>query len=231
MPRAWIAVALCSCMLPVTVEAQFKSKLRSTSVSPEPVRRSEPPEPPATLSPFQPVGGTPFLMAKVTVPVAHSKISPVAASSVTKIEGGLRNAVLFDLRDDTTKSLLPDNQTLIVKLETFPETPQARDSARWHVVEFVTEDTNDDGIVSSDDASALGIAEAGGERFAEVIPHLGEVFAKQMVDDETLLIIHGSQAQQVAARIHLPTRKIRSTKPLTNYGTKDRSAASRSSLK
>lgn len=226
--------------------AQFKSKIRPSSVTAEPVREEKPVAQPATLSPFHLIPGTPFLLARVSVdPSKFSKSSSVrltaASSSATKTDAGLRNLVFFDLRDDKSTSLFPDNNALILSLETLPDGTNPDRSARktkpvellagqddsskpsiirWHAVEYVTRDTNDDGLISAQDVNALGIADAGGERFVEVIPHLRDVFARQMIDDETLLIIHGSQAEQTAVRIHLPTRRILSAKTLPNCGTR-----------
>lgn len=246
MNRSAMLTLLVTAMLSDITFGQSKLKPRSSLVVSESVRKEKPVPPPATLSPFHQISGTPFLMAKISVDIDKSASFPKnSASHGVRIHGGLRNVVFFDLRDDTSHALFPDHETLILSMVTLPEAKsierglrkteglellaggdeQSGESpgtpaARWQLVEYASRDTNGDGSISAKDANALGIADAGGNSFVEVIPQLGDVFARQMVDEDTLLLIHGSQAKQSAIRIHLPSRKIRSTKVLPNFGTR-----------
>ena len=256
MIRSLILTVMLLTACPGVLVSQGRSKFRGSSPVAKPLVENLPEAAPCTLSPFQAISGTPFLLAKVTgeqtisskpVSVRQSAKNSIGSSAISKqTASGMRNAVFFDMRDDTTTSLFPNNDTLILSLQSLTDhltihhgVPKTRESLeltsateiapfespapgviRWHLVEYVNRDTNEDGVVSARDDNTLGIVDAGGQRFVEVIPQLGDVFAKDMVDAETLLVIHGTQVKQIAVRIHLPTRKIRSAKVLPNFGTR-----------
>ncbi|MBC7817317.1 MAG: hypothetical protein IAG10_10550 [Planctomycetaceae bacterium] len=225
--------------------SKFGSRPASTRLNPE----VKPPQPDLRLSSFHAVAGTPFLMAKITnygqrdEPFSKS----VSSGSWKGSTGAGANYVFFDTTSDTATTLLPNNDALIVSMDSLTDemglnfsnhspirkveqtsAVQTADvnrsssaTVRWHMVELVKADTDNDGELTSKDRRSLGIADANGFGFAEVIPNLGEVFSQTMVDRETLLVIHGSQARQVAVRIDLASRKVLSSKPLPNFGTSD----------
>lgn len=191
------------------------------------------------LSEFKAVTGTPFLVAALVRPDVPK--GPLSAS-MSSYQSRIVNYVFFDLASDTAITLLPNNKSLIVSLEGLPndsgKTRSDRDPlylpeaqppdvekaqpVRWHAVEYVASDTDADGELTAQDGHSWGIADASGQGFVEVISNLGEVFSRTMVDPETLHIIHGSQASQVAVRVHLPSRKVTSAKPLPNFTTPGR---------
>jgi hypothetical protein len=199
-----------------------------------------------TLSTFDSVAGTSFLMASITNHGHPDEKFAKSLSSPSWKANTVANYVFFDTKNDATTTLLPNNDALIVSRDSLPDemgknvserapicnveqtsaiqTAHANCNStatvRWHLVELVKADTDNDGELTSKDRHSLGVADANGLGFAEVIPNLGKVFSRTMVDSETLLVIHGSQAKQVAVRIDLAARKVLSSKPLPNFGTR-----------
>jgi hypothetical protein len=191
-------------------------------------------EPKLKMSDFRGLPSTPYLIAKIQ----HDDDSKGSFSKVSSGPGGVVNYIFFDTTNDTATTLMPDNNRLIISFDSFSDSPVETESmlaktsveqasvatrnayrGHWHVVEYVSVDTDRDGELTSKDRHALGIADAGGKGFTEVVANLGETFWKK-VDGNTLLLIHGSQAKQVAVRIDLQDRKIISSKVLPNFGTR-----------
>lgn len=198
------------------------------------------------LSRFQSVGGTSVLMASLTNLGDRSESSTKFSSPSSGSSSFVANYVFFDTTTDSAEAMFPNNEARIIALTPLSETAileeggdgdrpyrtielvSARDrsntepihSVRWFAVEFVADDTNGDGNLTTQDRHRLAIADAAGRGLAEVIPNLGEVFARKMIDGDTLLIIHGSQDQPIAIRIDLPKRKVISAKPLPDFGAR-----------
>lgn len=230
-----------------TAFGQGFSKFGSRPAANRPSQEAKPPQPDLKLSSFHSVAGTPYLMASITNH-GHGDEKFTNSLSSSSWKGGrsaVANYVFFDTTSDAATTLLPNNDALIVSMDSLTdemgrnfsdrapmrnveqtsavETAHASRSStatvRWHMVELVKADTDNDGELTSKDRHSLGIADANGFGFAEVISNLGQTFSQTMVDRETLLVIHGSQAKQVAVRIDLASRKVISSKPLPNFGT------------
>ena len=228
-----------------TAFGQGLSKFGSRPAANRPSQEAKPPQPDLKLSSFHSVAGTPFLMATITNYGHRDESFSKSLSSLSSKASTVTNYVFFDTTSDAATTLLPNNDALIVSMDSLTDemgrnfsdrapirkveqtsAVQAADANRsstarvhWHMVELVKADTDNDGELTSKDRHSLGIADANGLGFAEVIPNLGQVFSQTMVDRETLLVIHGSQAKQVAVRIDLASRKVISSKPLPNFGT------------
>lgn len=226
-----------------TAYGQSLSKFRSSTVTNRSQAEAKKSTPELRLSHFRSVTGTSFLVASLGRPDEGS-----FSKSVSARPPGTVNYVFFDLSDDTATTLLPTNESLILSLDALPnesghfnqnrESPReleftaavelrpervaTQHAVRWHSVEYVTADTDADGELTARDRRSLGISDAGGRGFVEVIPNLGQVFSQTMIDSETLHIIHGSQAKQIAVRINLPSRKVTSSNPLPNFGTQNK---------
>ena len=187
--------------------------------------RSQPadnrPQPELKLSEFRSVGNTPFLVASMSHRESRNASSKFTSSSTVNSAkwGTTANYVFFDTTNDTAVTLLPNNDSLIISLDECrePANPSSASISRksiefaaaeraspvhdsphiiGHVVELVVRDTDGDGEVTAKDRHSLGIADACGRDFAEVIPNLGDIFVKKVLDANTLLVIHGSQAKQ-----------------------------------
>jgi hypothetical protein len=231
-----IVIVLCGTQ---TVFGQSISKFRSPPAANRPQPEVKIAQPELKLSGFHSITGTSFLLASL---IRHGDEKGSFSKSHSS---STANYVFFNLADDCATTLLPNNDALIISLdpltgETGRQTQSretrrdveltsaveptsvsrtSRETVRWHMVELVTADSDGDGQLTSSDRHSLGIADAGGQGFAEVIPNLGQVFSRTLVDSETLHIIHGSQTKQVAVRIELRSRKVVSSKPLPNFGT------------
>jgi hypothetical protein len=237
MWKSFAVVMLLACAQ--TALGQGFSKMRSQPAA-RPAAANAPDSPSYRTSRFQPVAGTRFLYATVGLGEASSKFSV----SSSKPGGYPVNYVFFDTTTDTATSLLPHNDALILDVDSYSgatipadrtETPghlielastanhppaSVKEAVRWHIVCYVPADSDGDGEVTTRDRQVLAVADAGGHGFKEVLTPLGEVFAQEMLDADTLLVIHGSQARQVSVRIDLPHRKILSATPLPNFGTR-----------
>lgn len=214
---------------------QFSSKAK-----PQPTETRQQPQ--LQLSEFRSVGNTPYLVASITLRESRESSSKFGSSSPVSSSrwNSKVNYVFFDTQNDSAVALLPTNNALIISREECSESITSEDDLKpavelasakqppsnrstptvvWNLVEYVAKDTDGDGEITTKDRHALGVADAGGRGFVEVIPNLGGIFSKKMLDANTLLVIHGSQDKQVAVRVDLSQRKIVSSKPLPNFGT------------
>jgi len=195
------------------------------------------------LSHFQSVDGTSYLMASL-INLGERSDSPSKFSSVSSGPSRfVANYVFFDTTTDTAEAMFPNNEARVISIIPLSETAILQESGdreraielvsarertatdalqrvRWHAVEFIADDTDGDGELTAQDRHRLAIADAGGRGLAEVIPNLGEVFSRKMIDPDTFLVIHGSQEKQIAVRIDLPKRKVISAKPLPDFGAR-----------
>ena len=163
-----------------------------------------------------------------------------ASSSSSKF---VANYVFFDTTTDTAEAMFPKNDVRIISLIPLADAAILQESGdrdrtielvsarerpsteaplriRWHAVEYVADDTDGDGELTEFDRHRLAITDAAGRGLVEVIPSLGEVFSRKMIDSDTLLVIHGSQEKQIAVRVDLSKRKIISAKPLPDFGAR-----------
>lgn len=182
-------------------------------------------------------------MASLTNLGERSDSSTKFSSPSSGSSSFVANYVFFDTTTDSAEAMFPNNEARIVSLTPLSETAVLQEGGdrertielvsvreraaaesfhrvRWHAVEFVADDTDGDGNLTMQDRHRLAIADAGGRGLTEVIPNLGEVFSRRMIDADTLLVIHGSQEKQIAVRLDLPKRKIISAKPLPDFGAR-----------
>lgn len=237
-----MAVAMCGSQ---AAFGQSLSKFGSRPAANRPNQEAKLPQPDLKLSSFNSVAGTPFLMATITNHGHGDEKFTKSLSSSSFRASTVANYVFFNTTSDAATTLLPNNDALIISMDALTDemgrnfsdrapmhnmeqtsavqTAHASRSStatvRWHMVELVKADTDNDGELTSKDRHSFGIADANGLGFAEVIPNLGQVFSQTMVDHQTLLVIHGSQTKQIAVRIDLTGRKVISSKPLPNFGT------------
>jgi hypothetical protein len=234
MLREALMALLAVTLVTGTAAAQVGQRIRIASVPGRSTVDGIPANTRLHLSAFRPVAGTPALMASISEGEAGSRPSSVSAWPRPTV----RNYVFCDLSSDELHAILPDNRSLVVsvrtlttagkKFSTVSEVESSSESAEalpkepssqqvlWHLFEVVTADTNGDGQLTGKDRRALGVTDAFGRDYAVVVPSLDDVFAETLLDPQTLHLIHGSQAKQVAVRINLPQRQITSTKPLAN---------------
>lgn len=242
-------MAACCLVTPVFGQSKFKPRLSSTaSETPRDEQPSDTPAKLGDFAPVPGTSYLMARISADGEKLSKSSIRLTGTSSATHFAGGIHNLVFFDLKDDSTKALFPDAQRLITAHTMLPQGPIPEKTRRkahpsieimptedqaaaesgpakpvpvqWHVIEYVHRDTNGDGVINRHDTGTLAVADAGGHRCIDLISPLGEVFVKHLADEETLLVIHGSQARQSAVRIHLPTRKITSSTTLPNFGTR-----------
>lgn len=127
----------------------------------------------------------------------------------------IRNILFLSGEDKATQWLFKDHKNLIIGVAKLQEDSHQENSdnskqqpTRALYFEFVTEDTNKDGVLSSEDNSRIGISKPDGSNFVVILSNLSRVLAYEMSDKENLSVVYQQDRSVKHARISLVTMKI-----------------------
>ena len=171
------------------------------------------PEEKRVLGYFRQVEGTSYLMAPV--------------SSRSKGEYGYEsdkdahNYVFFNTANESTLTLLPNNDHLFVATVGLPEKREGNKEAppvQWFLYGLVKSDTDGDKELTYKDRRSLAVSDAGGGGFKEVITDVEHVYGQTLGDANTLFVIYRKDSKKYVTRINLPSREVTSTKELPTFG-------------
>lgn len=184
------------------------------SRKPEPPVTKARPEAKRVLGYFNPVAGTSYLMAP---------INSTTGGSSYKYDGDreAHNYVFFNTADESTLTLLPNNDHLFVATVSLPERHDGDKEAppvKWFLYSLVTSDTDGDKELTYKDRRTLCVSDAGGVGFKELLTDVEQVYGQTLHDADTLLIIYRKGAKTYVTRINLPNRQVVSTKELPSFG-------------
>lgn len=176
------------------------------------------------LDAFEPVPGTPFLVAPIVNMRDRSGAGLSGSFSSSSYSGGgpiIRNYVFLNPAGETFQRLLPSNDWRILTRTGFPEqhrSATAPDPTAWFVYHIVKTDTNGDGQVTYGDTLTIAISDAAGGDYTELISAVDGVYSTSLRDPSTLLVVYRSQARSWLARVDLKTRKVVNTSELPSFG-------------
>lgn len=177
------------------------------------------------LESFQRVSGTPFLMAAIRSSAYYQRSSLASYSSGTS---DAHNYVFLDMENQSFRRLLPTNDYLISEAAALPEASvrtQVKSAGdddsvgvRWWLFDVVKQDTNRDGELDEKDLHTLGVSDAGGSGYTELIEGIRKQYGRALRDPDTLVVIYESGGVKRVSLIDLPKRAVISTKPLPDLG-------------
>jgi hypothetical protein len=193
----------------------------NTAVNSEPAPTHQPLE--KTLSPFNSIKGTGYLMAGVTsAPVEReNSLNPlewINSSSSSSYSSGTYNYVFFNLNTEQYNRLLPTNEFVIYQTSGFPSLQydpanpdQPAPTVEWWVYSIIKTDTNNDGLLGYEDKLTIGISDVGGNGYTEMIPNVDIVLAQVYKDNTAIFIIYSADNKDYIAKINPSTREVIST--------------------
>ncbi|GJQ36814.1 MAG: hypothetical protein JETCAE01_28240 [Anaerolineaceae bacterium] len=194
----------------------------------DPSVNAEAPEPPKpvekTLSTFNPIQGTDYLMAGI-VPIELTRdasLNPFEWISSSGYSGysayATYNYVFFNTQTEEYHRLLPDNNSIIFQTAGFPQLVYDPNDPEKPapVIEFwmfniIKADTNGDGYFDYRDKLTIGIADVSGANYTELIANVDAIQSQYYKDPSNFFIIYNVNEKNFIAKVNPITRAIVST--------------------
>lgn len=185
------------------------------SQAPKPVEK--------TLSTFNPIQGTDYLMAGIVpVEVTRESSNPfewINSSGYSSYSTyATFNYVFFNTQTEEYRRLLPDNNSVIIQTAGFPQPAYDSDDPDKPatVIEFwifnvVKADSNADGYFDYRDKITVGIADVSGMGFTELIQNVDAIQSQYYKDPSSFFVIYNVNDKNFIAKINPVTRAVVST--------------------
>ena len=156
------------------------------------------------LSNFQPLSGTPYLMAPI------SSEQNYRHSYYDKTAGSIRNYLFFNGNDKSAKKLLTKNDFLFLNsqnvVEQNPQTKIDKVNGIWYTV--VTTDTNKDKLLDSRDQKIIAVSDVSGNGYTELIKKVDQVLGSHQKNQNNVLVFYESGGKNFVAEIDVFQRKL-----------------------
>lgn len=177
-----------------------------------------------TLSSFNPITGTDYLMAGI-VPVEvtrDSSLNPfewISNSGYSSYSAySTYNYVFFNTQTEEYHRLLPDNNSVIFQTAGFPQLvydPNDPDKPA-PVIEFwmfniIKADTNADNFFDYRDKLTIGISDVSGDGYTELIQNVDSIKSQYYKDPSNFFIIYNVNDKNFIAKVNPITRELVST--------------------
>lgn len=169
------------------------------------------------LSGFQPLPGTPYLMA--TVSTNQGKSEGLASFDHYKSGGQTRNIVFLESGSLISQRLFDRNTYVIVRTDQYTQKINGQSVVRWLVHQVIKADTNQDGQLNHNDLMTLGVSSPSGKDYVEVLADVVQVFGQEMVAPGKLIAIYQKEKANGVSMIDLDKRSITASRPLINLSS------------
>ncbi len=170
----------------------------------------------ATLSSFQTLQGTPYLMAAVNGTWSRSD---KLLSSGSYGEGGqTRNLVFLDAGSLASRRLFETNAHVILQTDEYTRKVEGKTVTQWLVHQVLTADTDGDQQLTRDDLQTVGVSTASGQDYTAVLKGLTEIFGLTMVTPGKLVVVYRKDNAKTASIIDLDQRRVLATQPVVDLG-------------
>lgn len=180
---------------------------------------NEPPALSLRVSEFEEVGGTGYLIARVVESIGGAYVSSGSYGDTRT-----RNLVFLDRNSLESHRLFETNQKLILDVDHLGRgnrqgsvaTPPTSPPVKWLMFRVVNTDTNRDKRLDANDSFELGISDAFGVGYTEVLSNVYRVLSVSMIgEDQVMVAFESAGGGAQACRIDLPTRTVVVSAPLT----------------
>ena len=164
-----------------------------------------------SLGGFQPLNGTPFLMAAISSQQNYQQ------SYYDKEALGIRNFLFFNSQDKSARKLVPKNEFLFLRSENLgKQTPQGNiiTNVRGIWYELVTADSNGDKRLTREDDKTIAVSDVSGASYTEIIRQVDRVLATHQPNETTFLIFYTSGRKNFVTEININTRTVLVTQEL-----------------
>jgi len=188
------------------------------------VTPSAPPPMEKTISSFNPILGTDYLMAGI-VPIEVARdgsLNPfewISRSGYSNYSNySTYNYVFFNSQTETYTRLLPTNGQVIYQTIGFPqlvydpnEPDKLAPTIDFWVYNIVKTDTNGDNFFDYRDKLTVSISDISGSGYIELIENVDSIKSQYYKDPSTLYIIYNVNEKNFVAKINPITREVLST--------------------
>ncbi|WP_406698292.1 hypothetical protein V5E97_05475 [Singulisphaera sp. Ch08] len=182
---------------------------------------------PRFLEHFNRVPGAPFLMASIGSSADYQRSSLASYSTSASFT---HNYVFLSLDNQSIRRLLPTNDHYISEAVALPEALDGRpavdkagtlgrEGVQWWLFDVVKQDTNLDGDFDGQDLHTLGVSDAGGSGYTELIEGITKHYGRTLRDPNTLVVVYESGGTKRVSLIDLPKRTVLSTTSFPDLGS------------
>ncbi len=171
----------------------------------------------ATLSSFQTLQGTSYLMAAVN-DGTWSRSDKLLSSGSYGGGGQTRNLVFLDAGSLTSRRLFETNAYVILQTDEYTRKVEGKAVTQWLVHQVLKADTDGDQQLTRDDLQTIGVSAASGQNYTEVLTGLTEIFGLTMVTPGKLVVVYRKDGTKSASIVDLEQRQVLSTQPVVDLG-------------
>ncbi|MBE9206693.1 hypothetical protein IQ244_09240 [Nostoc sp. LEGE 06077] len=163
------------------------------------------------LGSFEPIKGTPYLMAAVSSQQIYRQ------SYYEKEASSTRNFLFFHVNDKSSWKLIPNNNFLFLRheklsLSTPPGDVPKNVGGLWY--EVVKADSDGDKRLTESDRKTIAFSDISGKNYTEIIAQVDKVLGTHQLNDSTLLFFYTSGAEHFVTEINIPARQAVVTRQL-----------------
>jgi hypothetical protein len=184
----------------------------------EPINASEN-SPTKVLQPFQPVEGTPYLVAEITRGESRSPES-YDSSTYSSGSGGIRNLVFLESGSLASHRLFDQNQFLILEASSYPQ-KQNNDPqvvTQWFVYRIIKQDTDKNKELGQGDLQTLAISNAFGKQYQEVFTGISQWLGSQKVAPDQLMVVYIKDGTKTASLLNLAQGTVIKSQAISDLG-------------
>jgi len=146
--------------------------------------------------------GTPVLLLELT---SRQRYSSGAYSGEA---ASVRNLLFYDT--ETSKSTwLFTQYGLLTGVRPLAEHGDDKARIRWVLLEAIAQDTNRDGRLSLQDAHTLGVVDADGQNYKDLVPGVLHVLGVEFLSDTAVAIALSEADADYMVEVDLPRREVR----------------------
>ena len=146
--------------------------------------------------------GTPVLLLELISRQSYGSMSS------SKEVASVRNLLFYD--SETAKnSWLFTQYGLVANIRPLAEGGDEKARIRWILLEQVAQDTNRDGRLNLQDAHTLGVVEADGQGYKDVLQNVERVLGVEFLSDAVVAVAYTEVNADYVAEIDLPRREVR----------------------
>jgi len=126
------------------------------------------------------------------------------------------NFIFYDTTTNQQTVLFPANKNVIVESDDFyfPAEPCDKRVTKWTSYVVADKDTNNDGIISSDDLKSLAVAQADGNNYHVYLTDLDRVLKTELVGENDFYAFYEQNKSVFVARMDLANQKIVQTQKI-----------------
>ncbi|MEO0376594.1 MAG: hypothetical protein AAF329_18625 [Cyanobacteria bacterium P01_A01_bin.17] len=179
-------------------------------------------KPDRVLQPFESIAGTPYLVANITQADWGGSRSG-SSGSYKRGAGDIHNLVFLDSGSLASHRLFETNQYNILEAKQYPlsnANPQAKKEekiARF-VYQVFKQDTNEDDYLGGADHRTIGISDAFGKQYVEVLTDISQLLNLKPLSSNRLLAVYVKAGQKTASIIDLEQRVVVKTDAIATLG-------------